>query len=262
MADIMNSEISKLIIWLNINKLKLNVKKTHFMIFSPNRNHIVIDTKLYVGTDEIHQVAFTKFLGVILDDKMLWEHHINYIKTKVAKEIGIISKARKYLSKSCMITLYYSFLYPYLSYCVEVWGNATKSRLNCLTVLQKRAVRLITSSGYRDHTLPLFTQLGLLNIENIYRFSLGSFMYKFYHGKLPALFENMFTLIRTVHSRATRQQNHLYVPFARSRFPRQSVRFKGVSVWNSVLKHIDIYCSVHTFKFRLRTVLLSGIKLI
>ena len=33
MCDIMNSEMGKLIIWLNINKLSLNVEKTHYMIF-------------------------------------------------------------------------------------------------------------------------------------------------------------------------------------------------------------------------------------
>ena len=113
MANVMNEVIYKLIIWLNINKLKLNVKKTHFMLFSPHRGNNVNTIKIYVGNEEILQVQSTKFLGVYIDDKLSWERHITYIKAKVAKGIGIINKARKYLSLSCLKTLLL-FLVPIL----------------------------------------------------------------------------------------------------------------------------------------------------
>ena len=127
---VMNSEICELVKWLNINMLKPNVKKTHYMIFSLQRKNVIHDEKLFVNGEEINQVSHTKCLGVIIDDKLSWDYHIKHIKNKVAKGIGIISKSKKYLNKSCLRTLYYSFIYPYLTYCIEVWGSATQSRLN------------------------------------------------------------------------------------------------------------------------------------
>ena len=72
----------------------------------------------------IQQVDYTNFLGVIIDDKIKWPNHISYINSKIAKETGIICRARNFFSKSALINLYYAFIFPYLIYCVEVWGNA------------------------------------------------------------------------------------------------------------------------------------------
>ena len=70
---------------------------------------------------EIEKVDSTKFLGVYLDSGLTWRNHINYIKGKIARGIGILCKARKYLQESTLITLYYSFVYPYLCYCIPLF---------------------------------------------------------------------------------------------------------------------------------------------
>ena len=120
MINVMNIELNKLSIWLKANKLSLNVKKTHFMFFSPPRKKAEFSNRLTIQGENINQVHETKFLGVMVDDKLSWACHINYISKKVSKGIGILYKARKYLPKSCLVTLYYSFIYPYLNYCLEV----------------------------------------------------------------------------------------------------------------------------------------------
>ena len=90
----------------------------------------------------------------MVDDQLNWTDHVNYIRNKIAKGIGIISKARKYLNINSLGTLYYSFLYPYFDYCIEEWGSATDSRIQILIELQKKAIRIISSSGYLSHTEP------------------------------------------------------------------------------------------------------------
>ena len=57
---------------------------------------------------------------------MSWIQHITYIKNKVAKGIDIMFKARTYLYRRSLINLYNAYMYPYLIYCVESWGNAPK----------------------------------------------------------------------------------------------------------------------------------------
>ena len=83
-----------------------------------------MDIKLCINNVPIQEVENTKFLGVIIDDDLNWSNHISYINSKIAKGIGFICSARKFLSKSALINLYCAFIFPYLIYCVEAWGNA------------------------------------------------------------------------------------------------------------------------------------------
>ena len=83
LVNIMNVELKKKIVtWLNVNKLKLNVKNTQFIIFSSGRKDYQLNNKLYINNDEINIVHYTKFLGVMVDDQLDWSHHVNYMYKK------------------------------------------------------------------------------------------------------------------------------------------------------------------------------------
>jgi len=101
----------------------------------------------------IIQVDSTKCLGVYVDQHLTWKVHIKNISSKIAKNIGILSRISYLLPSYTRITLYYSLIYPYLSYCNMVWASTYKSRLHSLTVLQKRAVRFIAGAPCGSHTI-------------------------------------------------------------------------------------------------------------
>ena len=119
--QMINDELKDIVIWLRANKLSLNIIKTHYMLFS-NKKVIQPNVTTEINGQPITCVTKTKFLGVIIDNKLTWKEHISYICGKVAKGIGIISNVRKYLNKNTLLDLYYSFIYPYLTYCNQVWG--------------------------------------------------------------------------------------------------------------------------------------------
>ena len=75
----------------------------------------------------LNKVNSAKYLGVIIDHKLNWIDHIAYIKNKISKGIGIMYRARNFLNKSSLIGLYYSYIYPYFTYCLETWGCAFKN---------------------------------------------------------------------------------------------------------------------------------------
>ena len=112
----------------------------------------------------------TKFLGVILDHKLTFKSHNDYISNKIAKCIGIISKARRALSTYSLRMLYMALVQPYLFYCVEIWGHTYASYTKNLSILQKRLVHIITFSRYDDHTLPLFKSLKILPFGEQYEY--------------------------------------------------------------------------------------------
>ena len=99
---------------MNINKLSLNIDNSNYMIFSSPRKTKAEHDEIKINDNIIEEIESTKFLGVIIDNKLNWNKHVNIAKSKIAKAIGIISKAWKCLSKHTLITLYYSFVCPHL----------------------------------------------------------------------------------------------------------------------------------------------------
>ena len=165
----LNTELNKLDVWLQANKLTLNTDKTHYMVF--HRARIKSQTgKISIRNNAIDEVKSTKFLGVIIDDKLKWTEHLQYIKNKISKSIGILIKIRPYLDKVTLRNLYFTFVYPYLIYCVEVWGNACDTHLEPIIKIQKKCVRVITFSHYLEPTYYWFCVM----CKPILKCSLGS----------------------------------------------------------------------------------------
>ena len=127
LIDDINSELNNICDWLNANNLSLNVSKTHFMIWAPRATMMNSLKPIVIGGHEIDKVCNTKFLGIVLNDRLNWKSQIQYIKNKTSKAIGILKKLRPYINISTMVSLYYSFIYPYLWPLLLTWFNFNPS---------------------------------------------------------------------------------------------------------------------------------------
>jgi hypothetical protein len=116
----------------------------------------------------LQEVQCTKFLGVIIDNKLNWSLHLNHIASQIAKSIGIIAHIRKILPPHILLLLYHTLIYPYLTYCCILWGNGCKTVLRKVTILQKHAIRLVCNAGYRSSTGPRFFGSKLLKLDDIF----------------------------------------------------------------------------------------------
>ena len=236
MVNSLNHELHDISLWLKVNKLSLNIKKTHYMVFTSTRKNITDPLDISIDGCCIDKVQYTKFLGVYIDDKLNWKKHISCISGKVSRGIGIIVKARKLLPLNTLKTLYYSFIYPYFTYCNHVWGSACDTHLKPLVKLQKRCVRIITKSKYKAPTDPLFVKLGLLKFHGINKYVISKFMYKWYHEKLPSLFQKMFTPVSDIHNHVTRQYSHLYCPKLNTSLGKRNFSYQAPHLWNEILE--------------------------
>ena len=133
-----------------------------------------------------------KFLGIYVDENLNWKEHVNLIANRVFKSIGIISKARFYLSMPSLRTLYFALVYPYLQYATTVWGSTYKTTLNRPLVLQKRIRRVNTKSCFDAPSAPLFYKHNFLNITNIYTLQISLLMFSFKNKLLSVSFHDMF----------------------------------------------------------------------
>ena len=165
------------------------------------------------------------------------------------------------MNRNTMIALYYSFIYPYFTYCNQIWGSASASSINRLFILQKKAVRIICLANPRTHISPLFKELRFLNIWQVNKYLIGQFMYKHFRNcMLPSIFDKHLTKIKHIHSHETKQASrHYYVPNYRTDYRRTSYSFRGPLIWNSIML-LEICPSVklNTFQIHLKNSSLDG----
>ena len=186
-----------------------------------------------------------------------WKPHILSVSRKISKSIGIIYKSSFCLPKTSLHCLYYSLVYPYLIYCVSVWGSTYQSNLSRVSILQKKIIRIICKVSFDSHTDVLFKEHGILKFFDIYFYQIGKFMYLFKSGLLPNYFRNMFTLASQLHSHYTRNCNLYYIPPCRTNIRNFSIRFQGPKFFNSLSPEIQNSESIRLFGKRLKKFLLS-----
>ena len=191
-----NEELKLVNIWLKLNKLTLNATKTKSMVFHRKQKqmeplHFSIDGKV------IENVSSFNFLGITLDEGLTWKNHIDLIKNKISKTIGVFYRLAKIFPEEILVTLYNSLIASHLNYGILAWGIAATR----LEKLQKKArpIRLITNSKYIAHTNPLFTRLQLLKIVDIFKLRVLKFYYNLYNGCYLYILMYFLTLLRESH---------------------------------------------------------------
>ena len=98
----------------------------------------------------------------MIDSNLSWKKQDVCVLKKVRRGIGILSKIRHYITKDNLKSLYYTLIYPFLTYGLIAWGNTYNTTLHPIYILQKNVVRVITFSSFDHHSSPLFKLLGII----------------------------------------------------------------------------------------------------
>ena len=217
-----NDELKLITDWLSLNKLSLNAKKTKMMVFHHKQK--VFDhnsLKLYINTKKIECVKEFNFLGIMLDENLNWKSHINKVSSKIAGVAGTLSRLKRFLPMNILKTIYNALIQPHLNLGVLLWGINIKR----IYKLQKWAVRAITSSKYNAHTTPLFKELKILRIHELYKLNSLKFYFKYKKDLLPAYFRGIFQELSLSHDHHTRFKNNPVPAKWKSIAAKNSIRF-------------------------------------
>ena len=130
--------------WLDNHNFELSENKSAVMIFS--RHRIDPGTRtLNLNTYAIPHVDEYKYLGIILDKKLLWTKYINYIKTKCEKGINIlksVTRAKWGADPKTAIMFYKSYILSIIDYGSILYGSASASNLKTIDRIQYKALRI------------------------------------------------------------------------------------------------------------------------
>ena len=244
-----NTELHKFYNWSVANKLSINfdIDKTYFMIHT-FRNLDLPNLSINLGNNTLTECDSSKFLGVMVDDKLKFKNHIDYISKKISKSIGILYKLSQLkMPFKVLKQLYYNLIYSYLNYNVCCYASTYDSHLNKLFLLQKKAIRIINNASFLEHTDPLFFSNGILKVQDIHKLNVGLYMYE---HRTSAQF------IRH-HDYSTRGHDDLLPQSARLRLTQNSISVIGPNTWRSIPESIRNSPSRNSFKISYKKFLLS-----
>ena len=168
-------------------------------------------------------------------------------ENKISKGMGIMYKARRYLGSKSLVNVYHSYIYQYLIYCIESWGNAAHCHLDPLFKYFFN-LRIINFSDHNALTEPIFNDLNILLLYKLIHNRIGIMMYKYANGMLPPVMNELFIVNSTIHEHNTRQSHMLHTNRRHTDNSYRSFHNVGPRIWNALLNNFYVNVPISQFK--------------
>lgn len=231
----MNQDLNNLNDWFKANKLSLNVNKTNYIKFTNNLNEPNIDQlKIKINNEEITQVQNTKFLGVIIDDKLTWKEHISKLGNKISAINYNLRLAKNTLNKTNLKTLYQTLIQSQLEYGINLWGGTNQTTLKRLEITQKKSIRIINKVKYNEPTKQLFKTNKLLKLNDLYKLNIAKFMYKATNNLLPNKLKLMYKPNNIMYDYNTRHAGNFHIRYRRTKLASLQINHQGPKIWQEI----------------------------
>jgi hypothetical protein len=120
-------------------------------------------------------------------------------------------------------------VHSHIVYCINIYSCATTTNLDKIRLKQKEAIRIITNSQYRAHTIPLFADMSILPLDQLIKYHSLKFMHSFSFNNLPFSFSEMW-----IKNRARNQNLNLNLRNAEDLFvpPHKLATLKRMPLFN------------------------------
>ena len=244
--------------WCRLNKLTVNIQKTCFTVFKTSRMKIpnFLDN-LTIENYTIPRVPSAKYLGVILDENLNWEEHIEHLNKSLTKTGNSFKIIKHQVHPENKHVLYYAYIYSKIQYGIEVYGRAKLTSIKKVQTQQNRSLKILFNKDYFTPTIKLHTDLNLLLVRDIYKLSIAKFVYKQKNQILPEIFNNLFTENYEIHNHNTRQCGKLHVGHQKTKLESLKTKHQGTEIWNSIPSTIQNCTTTKSFSKNVKNLLLS-----
>ena len=179
------------------------------------------------------------------------------VRNKLRACLALIYKSRDNLTRSCMLTLFFSFAYSHLNYCISTRCTTNFCLLDSLQRCCNKILRIIFFRDSRSNCDAIYKKFQILKILGIDKLEIGFFVYKFFHNTPPKCFAKSFKLNSAVHQRQTRKCNDIYVPLMKKVICRQSILHNDAKTWNDIPVEIRSSHNLTSFPSKLKEYLIS-----
>ena len=89
-------------VWLNTNKISLNVQQTELVIFKQKRKILDREINIKFNRKRLYVTRSFKYIGVKIDKNVNWNHHINDLAAKLNRPNALLSKSGNYVNQKIL----------------------------------------------------------------------------------------------------------------------------------------------------------------
>ena len=235
--------LDKLARWFQQWAVTINTTKSTVLVLSRKRNVPLLDIQL--DGQAIPQVSSHKHLGLVVNSRLSWLDHTNYIRAKAAKKMGLLRRIRRRLPATVIRCLYLACVRPTLEYASGAWGGLGVQDANRLERLQRCAARTIARVSVADH-LPhdlLLARAGLEPLASRRSIALAQLVHRLSSDPpkgpthLCAAFQKWISSAPSPTSNVSLRSsssNGIRLPRPRTELLRHSPFYRAVSLLNSM----------------------------
>lgn len=207
----------------------------------------------------VEQVKCYKYLGLIIQEDLKWESHVEFVARRVTSFCGVINRIGSKVKNTILISIYYAHIHSILTYCLPIWGPTAPSfLLDWLQICQNNAIRSVFSKEYYSgtlHTDQLMTNKKILNIRNCIELESSTLHYKITHNLIKI--NDDFRRNANNHDYNTRNRLNAIATQYRTVMGRNSVLRHSVSSFNRLPNDFQYSINLRTFRARVKDSLLA-----
>ncbi|KAJ8026260.1 RNA-directed DNA polymerase from mobile element jockey [Holothuria leucospilota] len=205
----------------------------------------------------INKSSSTKYLGLIIDDKLSWEEHTKDLCNSLVKYTGIFYQLKGLLPKKTALHIYYAFVFSKLRYAVEIYGTAKASILRPVQVLQNKLLKLLTGKPRHHPTKLLYHEYNLFMLCDIHFYCMCQIIYRYCNNMLPnSISSAIFPLCNSVHNRptsvSTRNKDLFIVSHHNTPHGRLLLNNYCYRLWQDIPPDVKLSKSLNIFQNRLK----------
>ena len=249
-------EVQSIYKWLQANGLALNNSKTKFIVFdsSPDKDAILVEVTNEL-TLVICESKSEKYLGLIVDNKLTFYDHIEYIKKKVSKRIGAMYRSKSLLPLKFRKMFANALMLPQFDYLDIIWSKTFRYRLRELDIMYKKVAKIALDVNVRESSADVYKNMDWLPLHLRRQLHLSAYMYRIVNENCPKNFIGKFTYI----SGGSRDGENCNLYTKRSKSHKEFF-YLGAKVWNILPKALRESESVKNFSSNYKRALMEDIK--
>ena len=246
LIDACKEKYKHIIKWCYDNKLTINHDKTCFILFH-TKNKSVPRELLNIDIDGIfiQRVTYTKYLGVVIDEKLNWHEHVNYVCSSLIKFFGIFSKIKHFMNKNTARNIYFALINSRINYGIEVYGKCAASYMSKIQTLQNKLMKMLLQLHYRTPTDDLHAMLNILKVNDMFKTNILSFVNRCLLFDVPPVFYDYFKYQEVNYNLRFKR---LEVPRFRNNYGMFRVAVQGADLWNNIPDTLSCFTVKKCFK--------------
>jgi hypothetical protein len=247
-------EMESIYQWLQANGLALNHSKTKFVIFDshPDNDVVFVQVKNDL-TLVICECKSQKYLGLIVDNKLTFYDHIEYIKKKVSKRIGALYRSKNLLPLKFRKMFANALMLPQFDYLDIIWSKTFQYRLKELDILYKKVAKIALDVNVRESSIEVYKNMAWLPLHLRRQLHLSTYMYRIVNEICPKHFTGKFAYI----SGGSREGENCNLYTKKSKSHKEFF-YLGAKAWNVLPQSLRASESVKHFSSTYKSTLLQS----